>query len=80
MTNKKYKAITDDLIIVQAQMVAMGVDEIDMYLKILKHNPFEEDDEKYFEDVVSDLIKMCEDVELYEVCQNLNDIKENIRE
>lgn len=78
MTEKQYKTITDDLMIVQAQMVAMGVDETDMYLAILKHNPFDEDDEKYFEDVVNDLIKMCEEAEFYELCQSLNDIREKI--
>lgn len=80
MSDEKYEAITIELMMVQAKMVSMGVNERKMYLTILQNNPFEGDDEIYFEGIADDLIELCEDAELYEVCESLTTIKDKIRE
>lgn len=80
MTNRKFNTLTNELTINQALMVGLGVDENEIFRKVLEKSPDEfEDDESYFKNVLDGLIALCEQYEHYEVCESLKIVKDNIR-
>lgn len=80
MTNRKYKALTNELTINQALMVGLGISEEEIIKRVLEKAPDDfEDDESYFENVIDGLIGLSEQYEHYEVCESLKIVKDNIR-
>ncbi|RZJ82584.1 MAG: hypothetical protein EOO47_00100 [Flavobacterium sp.] len=79
MTDTKYQSIKNNLNVAQAMMLALGIGKEEIFLTIIDTNPFDIEDEDYFEKIVDDLIKLCIQNEQYEVCAYLKTIKDNIR-
>ncbi|WP_316797303.1 hypothetical protein [Pedobacter agri] len=79
MTAKKLESIENELNVVQAMLISLGVDELEIYTTLLSINPFEDDDAIYFKKITEALNVIAEAAEQYEVCEQLQKLKDKIK-